>query len=70
MVRTRRVAAEARLTWPILPFNPYANAPEKELRHAVGVLSVPVPVEPPPADAALDWRRGAIAFELEVAERR
>ena len=30
-----------RLVWPVLPFNPYRNAPEKELRYAVGVLSVP-----------------------------
>ena len=61
-----RVPKTARLTWPVLPFNPYANAPETELRHAVGVLTVPLAVEPPPADAALNWRRGQIDFELEV----
>jgi hypothetical protein len=49
-----------------LPFNPYANAKETDIRHAVGVLTVPVVVEPPPADAALNWRRGEIAFELEA----
>jgi hypothetical protein len=32
----------ARLTWPVYPFNPYANGPEKTLEHAVGVLSVPI----------------------------
>jgi hypothetical protein len=65
---TLRVDPAARLTWPVLPFNPYANAPEKELRHAVGVLSVPVSVQPPPPDAALNWRRGEIVFELEARQ--
>jgi hypothetical protein len=32
----------ARLTWPVYPYNPYANGPEKTLEHAVGVLSVPI----------------------------
>jgi hypothetical protein len=63
---TLRVDPAARLTWPILPFNPYANAPEKELRYAVGALTVPVKVQPPPADAALNWRRGGMEFALEV----
>jgi hypothetical protein len=63
---TLHVNPAARLVWPVLPFNPYANGPEKDLRHAVGVLTVPVTVEPPPADAALNWRRGAIAFALEA----
>jgi hypothetical protein len=64
---TLKVDSAARLNWPVLPFNPYANAPEKELRYAVGVLTVPVKVQPPPADAALNWRRGSIGLELEVA---
>jgi hypothetical protein len=63
---TLRVDPAARLTWPVLPFNPYANAAEKDLRRAVGVLTVPVNVQPAPPGAALDWRRGEIAFELEV----
>jgi len=67
---TLRVDSAARLVWPVLPFNPYANAPEKELRYAVGVVTVPVGVKPPPADAALDWRRGEIAFELEAPATR
>jgi hypothetical protein len=62
---TLRVDPAARLTWPILPFNPYANAPERILRRAVGVLTVPVTVRPPLAGTPLDWRRGEIAFELE-----
>ena len=32
----------ARLTWPVYPHNPYADAPETKLEHAVGVLSVPL----------------------------
>jgi hypothetical protein len=63
---TLRVDPAARLTWPVLPFNPYANAPEQDLEHAVGVVTVPVKVHPPAADAALNWRRGEIKFELEV----
>jgi hypothetical protein len=62
-----RVPPTARLVWPVHPFNPYANAPETDIRHAVGVVSVPVAVEPPPADAALNWRRGEMIFELDVA---
>ncbi len=34
--------ASARLIWPVYPFNPYANGPEKVLEHAVGALSVPL----------------------------
>jgi hypothetical protein len=62
---TLRVDPAARLTWPVMPFNPYKNAPETEMRHAVGVLSVPVQVHPP-KDGALNWRRGEIAFVLET----
>lgn len=32
----------ARLVWPSYPHNPYADAPETSLEHAVGVLSVPL----------------------------
>ena len=41
------------------------NGPETELRHAVGVLTVPVRVQPP-TEGALNWRRGDIAFVLEA----
>ncbi|MBI2949783.1 MAG: hypothetical protein HYY23_19300 [Verrucomicrobia bacterium] len=60
-----RVDPAARLVWPVLPFNPYRNAPETDLRHAVGVLSVPVKVQPPP-EGQFNWRRGEIAFVLET----
>jgi hypothetical protein len=63
---TLHVDPATRFVWPVRPFNPYANAPEKDLRHAVGVVTVPVTVRPPGADVPLNWRRGEIAFELEV----
>jgi hypothetical protein len=62
---TLRVDPTARLVWPVLPFNPYRNAPETDLRYAVGVLSVPVKVQPPP-EGGLNWRRGEIAFTVHV----
>ncbi|MPY87514.1 MAG: hypothetical protein GEU99_06300 [Luteitalea sp.] len=62
---TLTVDPTARLTWPIYPFNPYSNAPETELRHAVGRLSIPLKVEPQ-RDWALSWRRQEIAFTLET----
>jgi hypothetical protein len=62
---TLRVDPSARLVWPVRPFNPYRNAPETDLRYAVGALSVPVKVQPPPA-GGLNWRQGEIAFTLEV----
>jgi hypothetical protein len=62
---TLRVDPTARLVWPVLPFNPYRNAPETDLRHAVGVLTVPLRVQPP-TEGALDWRRQEITFTLET----
>jgi hypothetical protein len=61
------VAPSARLKWPVLPFNPYKNGPETDMHYAIGVLTVPVQVEPPPPEAALNWRRGEIAFELSTS---
>lgn len=62
---TLRVDPTARLVWPVLPFNPYRNAPETDLRYAVGVLSVPVKVQRPSA-GGFNWRTGEIAFTLEA----
>lgn len=39
---TLKVDPAARLVWPVYPYNPYANAPETSLEHAVGALSVPL----------------------------
>ena len=39
---TMQLDPDAELTWPVMPFNPYANAPEHDLVYAVGRLSVPL----------------------------
>jgi hypothetical protein len=39
---TLKADPAARLVWPVYPYNPYADAPESTLEHAVGVLSVPL----------------------------
>ena len=39
---TLKVDPSARLAWPVYPYDPYANAPEKTLEHAVGRLWVPL----------------------------
>ncbi|MEX0704204.1 MAG: hypothetical protein WD069_19045 [Planctomycetales bacterium] len=59
------VDPSARLVWPVYPFSPYRNAPETDIKYAVGALSVPVKVSPP-REGALNWRRQNIAFTLEV----
>jgi hypothetical protein len=42
---TLRVAPAARLAWPVYPYNPYANAPETGLAHAVGLVAVPLTLQ-------------------------
>ena len=37
-----QLAADARLSWPFYPYNPYADAPETELEQAVGRLTIPL----------------------------
>ncbi len=39
---TMKVPPGSRLVWPVYPHNPYADAPETRLEHAVGALSVPL----------------------------
>ncbi len=39
---TLKVGPDARLVWPVYPYNPYANAPETTLDHAVAALSFPL----------------------------
>jgi hypothetical protein len=41
-----RLDPEARLAWPVYPYNPYRNAPETGLEHAVGTLTVPLRFQP------------------------
>lgn len=62
---TLHVPPAARLVWPVHPFNPYRNAPEPDLQHAVGRLSVPVAVQPPET-GPLDWGRQTIPFVLST----
>jgi hypothetical protein len=63
---TLQVDPGARLTWPVYPFNPYRNAPETTLQHAVGALTVPVKVQAPAA-STLPWRTQEMAFTLEAS---
>jgi hypothetical protein len=44
---TLKLGPQARLVWPVRPFNPYADAPERSLQHAVGLVSVPVTAKRP-----------------------
>lgn len=60
-----RVPPAARLSWPVMPFNPYRNAPETHLRYAVARLQVPIEVQPWP-HWELGWRRQDIEFTLEA----
>jgi hypothetical protein len=46
---TLKVDPAARLVWPVFPHNPYADAPETALEHAVGVLTVPLRHKTPPS---------------------
>jgi hypothetical protein len=45
---TLQVDPNATLDWPVYPFNPYANARETTLDHAVGALSVPLQLRSEP----------------------
>lgn len=37
---------DARLTWPVFPYNPYRNGPETKLERAVATLTVPIQLKP------------------------
>lgn len=39
---TLRTDSEASLKWPVYPFNPYANGPEKDVANAVATLTIPI----------------------------
>jgi hypothetical protein len=45
---TLKIDSTARLVWPVYPHNPYADAPEKGLEHAVGALWVPLRLKTQP----------------------
>src|SRR5262249_51983621 len=55
----------ARLAWPVYPYNPYLNAPETSLAHAVGTLSVPLRFQPQPG-RSIRVGEQEIAFTLEA----
>jgi hypothetical protein len=56
----------ARITWPVYPHNPYANAPEKSPRHAIGRLTVPLRLKPQTEDWTVLTGEREIAFSIEV----
>jgi tetratricopeptide (TPR) repeat protein len=43
---TLKLGAPARLTWPVRPYNPYRNAPETGIEHAVGALTTELEAKP------------------------
>jgi len=45
---TLKMDPTAKLVWPVYPYNPYAAAPEKEVKYAVGALSVPLHLKSQP----------------------
>lgn len=59
------VGSAAHLTWPVFGFNPYRNAPETDLRHAVGVLTIPIELQQE-TEWQLRWRQGLIEFVIEA----
>jgi hypothetical protein len=60
---TIHVDQTARLVWPVFPFNPYADGPETDPRHAVALLSVPLRLEARPGRRL---RGQVIRLALEV----
>ncbi len=52
---TFHVPLGTRLDWPVRPFNPYANAPETTIEHAVGVATRP-----------LEARSETLSYSLEA----
>jgi hypothetical protein len=45
---TMKLDPGARLIWPVFPHNPYADAPETQLRYAVGRLTIPLRLQSRP----------------------
>ncbi|MBI5281191.1 MAG: hypothetical protein HY858_05860 [Candidatus Solibacter usitatus] len=52
---TLKTAAAARLTWPVMPYNPYLNGPETDIARAVAALATPLPAQ-----------KAALSFTIEV----
>jgi hypothetical protein len=60
-----RLDPTARLAWPVYPYNPYRNAPETGLEHAVAALSVPLRFSAQPG-RPIRAAEQEILFTLEV----
>ncbi len=60
-----RVDAGTRLVWPVYPFNPYVNGPEKHIEQAVGALQTPLRLTPETAKY-IRPNEQEITFVLEV----
>jgi hypothetical protein len=60
-----KLAEGSRLTWPVYPHNPYADAPETNLKYAVGALSVPVVLKSQP-DRHVRANEKEMVFTLTV----
>jgi hypothetical protein len=63
---TLKLDPTARLVWPVYPYNPYANGPEKTLDRAVGVLSVPLRAKKTEEDFYVRPAEQEISIILEV----
>lgn len=66
---TMKVDPTAQLIWPVYPHNPYTNAPETNIKYAVGALSVPLRLKSRPGHY-IRPNEQEIAFTLSVGARR
>ena len=62
---TMKCDPTARLEWPVYPYGPYTDAPEKSLDHAVGALSVPLRLNARPGHSVRPNEQD-ISFVVEV----
>ncbi len=62
---TMKLDPGAALHWPVYPFNPYADAPEKTLEHAVATLKVPLRLKSQPGRSVRPKER-ELAFTIEA----
>ncbi len=62
---TLKVDPSARLVWPVYPFHPYANGPDRSSGHAVAALSVPLRLKVQPGRYVRP-REQEIVFVLEA----
>jgi hypothetical protein len=60
-----KIDPAARLVWPVYPHNPYTNAPETEIKYAVGALTVPLRLKAQPG-RYIRTNEQEIAFVIEV----